>query len=51
LPAKTANTALNRTKLLKALPAAPEGMKIVQPLRGATTSPAPIATATKGGAQ
>ncbi len=48
LPAKTADTTLNRTKLLKALPPAPEGMRVVQPLRGATTTPAPIATATKG---
>ena len=45
LPAKTADTKLNRTKLLKPLPAAPEGMKIVQPLRGASDTPAPIATA------
>jgi len=49
LPAKTADTKLNRTKLLKPLPAPPEGMKIVQPLRGASATPAPIATATKGG--
>ncbi len=49
LPAKTADTKLNRTRLLKPLPAPPEGMKIMQPLRGASATPAPIATATKGG--
>jgi len=51
LPAKTADTKLNRTRLLKPLPAPPEGMKIVQPLRGASATPAAIATATKGGTQ
>lgn len=50
LPAKTADTKLNRIKLLKPLPAAPNGMKIMQPLRGASATPAPITTATKGGA-
>lgn len=48
LPAKTADTSLNRIKLLKPLPPAPEGLKIVQPLRGASPNPAPIATATRG---
>lgn len=48
LPNKTADTQLNRTKLLKPLPAAPAGLKIVQPLRGVSESPAPIQTATKG---
>ena len=51
LPAKTADTKLNRIKLVNALPAAPSGMKIVQPLRGATANPAAITTATKGGTQ
>ena len=51
LPAKTADTKLNHTRLLKPLPAPPEGMKIVQPLRGASATPAAIATATKGGTQ
>ena len=51
LPAKTADTKLNRIKLVNALPAAPNGMKIMQPLRGATANPAAITTATKGGTQ
>ena len=51
LPAKTADTVLNRTKLLKALPAPPEGLQIMQPLRGVSATSAPIATAIKGGAR
>ena len=51
LPAKTADTKLNRIKLLKALPAGPNGMKIVQPLRGVSATLAPIATAIKSDAK
>jgi 2',3'-cyclic-nucleotide 2'-phosphodiesterase (5'-nucleotidase family) len=48
LPAKTADTQLDRIKLVKPLPAPPPGLKIVQPLRGAAVEPAPIATGSKG---
>lgn len=48
LPEKTADTQLNRIKLVNPLPAPPPGMKIVQPLRGAAKEPAPITTGTKG---
>ncbi len=51
LPAKTADTKLNRTKLLKPLPAAPDGLKIVQPLRGASAAPKPVATGSSGSLQ
>lgn len=48
LPAKTVDTAIDRIRLARPLPAPPPGLKIVQPLRGAAVDPAPITTATKG---
>jgi hypothetical protein len=48
LPAKSADTQLERIRLAKPLPAPPPGLKIIQPLRGAAVDPAPIATGTRG---
>jgi 2',3'-cyclic-nucleotide 2'-phosphodiesterase (5'-nucleotidase family) len=47
LPDKTADTQLNRIKLLKPLPPPPAGFKVVQPLRGVSENQAPIPTANK----
>lgn len=43
----TVDPVLNRTTLLRPLPAAPDGMKVVQPLRGATLTPADLDTGMK----
>jgi 2',3'-cyclic-nucleotide 2'-phosphodiesterase (5'-nucleotidase family) len=47
LPEKTADTKTGRIKLLKPLPVPPKGFRVIQPLRGANETPAPIETATK----
>jgi len=45
LSGRTADTQLNRIRLLQPLPSSPAGFKVIQPLRGATLTPAPIETA------
>jgi len=49
LPGRTANPQVNRIRLLQPLPPSPAGFYVMQPLRGATLTPAPIHTAKKGG--